>query len=346
MSDRDYIDHLSYTSKGRYMRHLKFLLFCVVTSLSAPAMSACLSGYKVLGSETGVEMCGSGDIVIQTIDLSKGAGIKSLYNEPVLDKEGIELFYKMDTAGFTLKSFSIVNGQYFDGNKYFDKTTPVKLAHPVKEHGKVITKGYLNDKFIATSGNFAYISTDTKSYSSYSQVIGGKAKGARPGELSGRNLAGVSSDGKKIIILIAKSLTDKQAESLIKQAGASNFIHLDGSGSARLASSYKNIPSSDGRLIPHAIGVLSKSQNDASVKIDKCINTYSSYFGKKLGSLHSDCGGNDVAEKTLFCQSTDAGKKDITKARKIAVSTNSSSQYFYHYVDSKGWQASKLSLCK
>jgi hypothetical protein len=310
-------------------------------------MSACLSGYKVLGSETGVEMCGSGDIVIQTIDLSKGAGIKSLYNEPVLDKEGIELFSKMDTAGFTLKSFSIVNGQYFDGNTYFDPSLKVKLSHPVKEHGKVITKGYINDKFIAVSGGLAYISTDAKSYSSYSQVIGGKSAGARRGEFVGRNLVGVSSDGKKIISLIARSLDDKQAESLIKKAGASNFIHLDGSGSARLKSSYKTIQISDPeRLIPHAIGILSKPQNDAATKIDKCINTYSSYFGKKLGSLHSDCGGNDVAEKTLFCQSTDAGKKDITKARKIAVSTNSSSQYFYHYVDSKGWLASKLSLCK
>ena len=281
---------------------------------------------------------------VQVIDLSKGAGIKSLYSEPSYDVEGIEKFPRLTTSQFTLKSFSVVNGTYFE-----NITSPVKLAYPVKENGKVITKGYPpHEKILSISGNTAYIKTDASpyDYSLYSQVIGGSTTGKNPATPIGRNLVGVDSTGKKMYILISDYMCGSNAESTITNFGAVNFIHLDGSGSARLKSEgfpSKEIPSTDSRTIPHAIAILTKSQQDVVLRIDSCLRTFNSSFGAKVGSLHSDCG---TGSTTLFCQSSSAGKSDPAKFRKIGISTDANPSVFWAYSDSAGWKTYSLSYCK
>ena len=121
-------------------------------------------------------------------------------------------------------------------------------------------------------------------------------------------------------------------------------MQLDGSGSAQLKSDVKNVLSSDSRHIPHAIAVLSKPQQDAVVKMDKCIIAYPSYFGKKVGLLHSDCGSSSVYGQ-LYCQATSAGKTDQTKARKIGISFQPNPTSFWDYTDLYLWRSNSLTKC-
>ena len=193
----------------------KIILSVAFLSLSAYAqssMSACnnVAGYTVLKSATGVEMCGNGNTVVQTIDLSQGAGIKSLYNEPTIGVDGVERFEKMPISGFTLKSFATVNGTFFDGS------VPPKLAFAVKENNKVLTKGYIKNLILGISGTSPYITTDTGDYTPYTQVIGGysTATSINPTGYIGRNIVG--TNGSKLYILITNAMRTADADALIK----------------------------------------------------------------------------------------------------------------------------------
>ena len=336
--------------KSNIFQLKKFNYLIVVVLIffySQSSMSACNNtGYTVLKSDTGVEMCGKGSTIVQTIDLTQGAGIKSLYKEPSLDAYNVELFDTQSTDGFTLKSFSIVNGTFFDSCCY-SYSTPSKLAFILKEHNKTITNGYKKSLILGIFGQSARIIADTGDYTAFTQVIGGHnltELSTRPLNPERRNMVG--TNGSKIYILITTSMTVANADKLIRAFGATQTMQLDGSGSVRLKSDVTsgNISSSDGRYIPHAIAVLSKKQQDIAVNIDKCITKYPSYFGAKLGSLHSDCGSGSIANQ-LYCQSTSAGQTDQAKGRKIGISFQPNTTLFWHYSNLYLWRGSLLTSC-
>lgn len=251
----------------------KILCGVFFSILSTTTWAGCISGYTLVQSDVGVEMCSDGDDVVQIIDLKKGAKLKFLF-----EKDG-DKFKQKHISNIWNKfkknesrAFSVVNGTFFapNGGKY-SSTKPAQIAFLLMANGSVVTYGYENSddywyrKVLKIIGTNASIDDDL-SYSyidGYENALGGLSTSVDKNNwvpTIGRNLIGVSNDGSKIYILVTDGMSVASAKSILSDFGAVDIMMLDGSGSAQLRSNKKNIIGDDGgqgRLIPQAIGILS-----------------------------------------------------------------------------------------
>lgn len=240
--------------------------------LTSSASAECISGYSLIASDIGVEMCADGDDVVQIIDLTKGAKLQFLFEK---DGDKFKPQYISDfwseLENKQANAFSVVNGTFFAAyNNDYSSTEPAQIAFLLKSNGVVATKGYYNQddyiyrKTLKLTGETATIDDDLNySYiDGYPDALGGLSTSAdkhNSWPIVGRTLIGINDSGKKIYILVSDGMMVSSAEEILNNFGATKVMMLDGSGSAQLISSYKTIIGDDGgngRLIPQAIGII------------------------------------------------------------------------------------------
>lgn len=255
------------------MNYLKSSVAACFILFSSTSIAACISGYSLLQSATGVEMCGSGNTVVQTIDLSQGAKIKFLYSKVTGGYTPQTADTMWNNFSSTPNAFSVVNGSFFDS---VYNGNPQKLAFLLKDNYSVIDYGYERNPYIRTlkiNGSYAGIDDDgAYGYyhyiDAYSDALAGLNADVDTGKYNwafwiGRNLIGTNDRGDKIFILISDAMTIDSAKSILTAFGATNIMMLDGGPSAQLRSKNKTVIGknryyqTENRTIPQGIGVIS-----------------------------------------------------------------------------------------
>lgn len=277
----------------------KYFIYLIIIFFPVGSWASCISGYSLIQSSVGVEMCANGNDVVQIIDLKKGARLKFLF-----EKDGNNFKQKYISSFWSTfqqtqsNAFSVVNGTFFSPDGSYESATTSQIAFLVKNNDQVATYGYDNPddywyrKVLKLEGSSASIDDDY-SYSyinNFSQALGGLSTDANKNNWAswvGRNLIGINDNGDKIYILVTDGMSISSAKSTLNDFGATSLMMLDGSGSAQLRSEKKTIIGDDkgqGRLIPQAIGVVSGDASSLSYE-EKCNfifdileNKYSNYF--------------------------------------------------------------------
>lgn len=242
-------------------------------------------GFRSILSVPGIQLYqknysnGSPDFV-QIVNLRQGAAVLPLYgtiakpgagqgvfggNNPAFEKQSLPVFWKQ-LAQMDGQPVCITNGQFF-----FLSDNPTHLPFPLKKDGVVISEGYDEQNFpgqrlmLEIWPDQVQISSMTREslYSSTApHIIAGLAEDAnkRIKQYTGRTFVGTQDqdgDGQAEILLIFNTLSARQVDAaqVLREAGATQVMMLDGGGSTQLICEGNWLVRSD-RWIPQAIGIV------------------------------------------------------------------------------------------
>ena len=258
------------------------------TTIPTPAQSQIPPGFKLILSAKGADLYrkdyeGGNPDFVQVIHLNRGASLELLYgkitnpgygrgvyggpNARILQQK-LEDFWKELTIS-SQDAFCVTNGQFF-----YMKDYPTRLAFPLKTNGEIISDGYgINEypeqklmlEIWEDHADIRELSKAAFYNSPAPDIIGGLEEDANKKSkfYVGRTFVGVDdqdSDGSFETLYIFNTVTARQidAASVLKDFGADRVMMLDGGGSTQLICQGKSYIKSD-RYIPTALGVIADS---------------------------------------------------------------------------------------
>jgi hypothetical protein len=221
---------------------------------------------------------------VQVVDLSQGASVELLHaplREPRPNKgvyggadprfgfNTIQGFWKQLSQSHP-SAFCVTNGQFF-----YMKENPTRLAFPLKKDGVVVTDGWAIEQYPGEKLMFEIWDdrVDIVELSKWS-LYGSKAPDILAGltakankrakDYTGRTFVGVDDRDQNgsfetVLVFNTKTARQKDADQVLTSFGADKVMMLDGGGSTQLVCQGETLIES-GRLIPQALGLVAGKQ--------------------------------------------------------------------------------------